>query len=253
MRIKAFRGLRLGILGWSCCLVVSAACRSGSGGVRNDARERPLSLVDLDSLVFAGVVRGQLGGSDDAYPYRLTRFRYDSSPYRARSGYPDVLAGVEGTSPGLSFPRVSQSESELNFMVNTRKKILLVNGVTEGRAVFYSQCAGAGVPTPPPPAQPRGRSARRVPAPGVHAGCPRATEYYLTVGLPIHGQPPGLRNSRDTRGKTVRPDGEVWTVLVDQTEVGPAGWRQSQYAWLFERNRSGALELAHTILVGVSQ
>jgi len=251
MRTKAIRSLA--ILGWSCCLVVSAACRSGSGAVRNDGRERLLSLVDVDSLVFAAVVRGQLDASDAAYPYRLTRFRYDSSPYRASVGYPDVLTGVEGTAPTLGFPRVSESESELNYMIDTRKKILRVNGVPEGRPVFYSQCAGAGVPVPPPPPQPRRRSARRVTAPSVHAGCPRADEYYLTVRLPIHGQPPGLRNRRDTRGRTVKLDGVAWTVLVDETAVGPAGWRQSQYAWLFERNRSGGLELAHTILVGVVQ
>ena len=253
MRTRAIRRLPLAMLGWGCCLVVSGACRSGSGPIRNDARDRPLSLFDVDSLVFAAVVRGQLDGSDDAYPYRLARVRYASSPRRANVGYPDVLSGVEGSAPTLSFPRASESDSELSYMIDTRKKILRANGVPEGRAVFYSQCAGAGVPVPPPPAQPRGRSTRRVAAPSVHAGCPRADEYYLTVGLPIHGQPPGLRNSRDTHGKTVRLDRVAWTVLVDQTAVGPAGWRQSQYAWAFERNRSGGLELAHTILVGVTQ
>ncbi|HEU4747020.1 MAG TPA: hypothetical protein VFS56_00865 [Gemmatimonadaceae bacterium] len=232
---------------------MSAACRTAPGPVRSEAREQVLSLVDVDSMVFDAVVRGQLEGSDDAYPYRLTRFRYDSSPYRANSGYPDLLTGVEGTAPALSFPRESQSESELNYLIDTRKKILRTNGVPEGRAVFYSQCAGAGVPAPPPPRRPRGRSARRVPAPNVHAGCPRVVEVFLTVGLPIHGQPPGLSNSRDTRERAVRLDGEVWTVLVDETTVGPGGWRQSQYAWVFERNRSGGLELAHTILIAVSQ
>ena len=241
------------IVGLSCCLVVSVACRSGSGVVRNEPREPVLSLFDADSLLFAAVVRGQLDGSADVYPYRLTRFRFDSSPHRAVVGYPDVMAGVEGTAPAMSFPRAIESESEINYLIDTRKKILRANGVQEGRAVFYSQCAGAGVPTPPPPAPVRGRSARRTPALSVHGGCPRVTEHYLTVGLPINGLAPGLSNSRDTRGNRVRLEGEVWTVLVDETAVGPAGWRQSRYAWLFERNRSGALELAHTILIGVSE
>lgn len=255
MITRASLRLPVAIIGWSCLLVVGGACRTGSDPARNDARVRTLSLVDVDSMVFAAVVRGQLDGSDDAeaYPHRLTRFRYDSRPFRANVGYPDLLTGVEGSAPTLSFPRVSQSESELNYMIETRKKILRANAVPEGRAVFYSQCAGAGVPIPPPPVRPRGSSARRVPARHVHAGCPKATEYYLTVGLPIHGQPPGLRNNRDTRGRSVKVDGEAWTVLVDETAVGPTGWRQSQYAWVFERNRSGALELAHTILIGVSQ
>jgi len=253
MRTKTIARPLLAVLGWSCCLVLSAACRSGSGPTRIDPRERPLSLFDVDSMVFAAVVRGQLDGSEDAYPYRLTRFRYDSRPYRTNVGYPDVIAGVEGASPTLSFPRASESESELNHLINTRKRILRASDVPEGRTAFYSQCAGVGVPAPPPPVQPRGRSARRVVARGIHAGCPKADEHYLTVGLPIHGQPPGLTNSRDTRGRRVRLESDGWTVLVEETTVGPAGWRQSQYAWLFERNRAGGIELAHTILVGVSQ
>ncbi len=252
MRMKAIRRLPLEVVALSCCVVLSAACRSGPDPVQIPPPERLPSLVDVDSMVFAAVVRGQLEGSEDSYPYRLTRFRYDSSPYRGTL-YPDVLAAVEGTASVLSFPRENQSESELNFLIDTRKRILRANGVREGRPVLYAQCAGAGVPTPPPPARPRRRSARSVPALSVHAGCPKADEYFLTVGLPIHGPPAGLRNIRDTRGRRVRLDDVAWTVLVDETAVGPAGWRQSRYAWLYERTPSGGLELAHTILVGVSQ
>jgi hypothetical protein len=249
-RTRATRNLSLAIVG-SCCLVASGACRSSSIPVQNDSRDRPLSLVDVDSAVFAAVVRHQLDGDDDSYPYRLNRLRYDSRPYGTNSGYPEVFAGVEGTAPTLSFPRASQSESEVRYLIQTRKRILKMNGVPEGAAVSYPQCAGAGVPAPPPP---RGRSSARRSSPAnVHAGCPKAPEYYLTVGLPLHGQPPGLRDTRDTRGKRVRMRGDVWTVLVNETAVGPTGWRQSQYAWLFERDRSGRLELAHTILIGVVQ
>jgi hypothetical protein len=249
IRMKANRRLSLAILGWSCCLVTAAACGSVSVPARNYPREPTLALIDVDSQVFAAVVRGQLDGGNDAYPYRLERFRYDSRPYGTNSGYPEVFAGIQGIDPSLSFPRASQSESEIRILMQTRKRILQMNGVREGERVSYPQCAGAGVPVPPPP---RGRSSARGSKPAnVHAGCPKATSYYLTVGLPIRGQPPGLRDIRDTRGRRVRLDGDVWTVLVDETSVGPAGWKQSQYAWLFERDRSGRLELASTILVGV--
>jgi hypothetical protein len=250
--MKEIRRLSLAVLGWSCCLVLIAACRSGSGAGGNAAEPPPpvLTLIDMDSAVFAAVVQRQLEGGDP-YPRRLERFRYDSRPYGTNSGYPEVFAGVEGIDPTLSFPRSSQSESEIGVLVETRKRILRMNGVQEGGLVSYNQCAGAGIPTPPPP---RGRSSTRRAKPlDVHAGCPKASEYYLTVGLPIRGQPPGLRDVRDTRGDRVRLDDDVWTVLVDETWTRPAGWSKSTYAWLFKRNRSGQLELAHTILVGVVQ
>ena len=217
-----------------------------------DVPGRPaLTLIDVDSAVFAAVVRGQLDGDDDDYPKRLERFRYDARPYGTPTGYPEVFLGVEGIDPTLSFPRSSQSESEIGVLIDTRKRILQGNGVPEGGPLRYGQCAGAGIPIPPPP---RGRSSSRRAKPlDVHAGCPKTPEYYLTVGLPIRGQPPGLRNMRDTRGKRVNLDGEVWTVLVDETLTGPGGWRRPQYAWLFQRNRSGQLELSNTILIGVVQ
>lgn len=250
MRMRATRRLSVAVLGWSC-LVASAACRSGAGGGENAAEPPPpvLTLIDMDSAVFAAVVARQLEGSDDEYPRRLERFRYDSRPYGTNSGYPEIFAGVEGIDPTLSFPRSSQSDSEIGVLVETRKRILRANRVQEGGLVSYNQCAGAGIPIPPPP---RGRSsARRAKPLDVHAGCPKASEYYLTVGLPIRGQPPGLRDMRDTRGDRVRLDDDVWTVLVDETWTRPAGWSKSTYAWLFKRNRSGQLELANTILVGV--
>ena len=248
MRMKANQRRSLAIVGWSCCLIVSVACRSVAVPGRDDPREPTLALIDVDSQVFAAVVQGQLNGSNDEYPYRLERFRYDARPYGTNSGYPEVFAGIQGIDPSLSFPRASQSESEIRNLIETRKRILQTNGVREGERISYPQCAGVGVPEPPPP---RGRSARSPKPPSVHAGCPKSPAYYLTVGLPIRGQPPGLRDLRDTRGRSVRLDGDVWTVLVDETSFGPAGWKQSQYAWLFERDRSGRLELASTILVGV--
>ena len=206
-------------------------------------------MVGIASEVFAAVVRAQLnaGGGDDAYPHHLDRFRYDARPYGTNSGYPEVFAGVQGVDPTLSFERARKSEIER--VIESRKETLRTNAVREGRVVSYPQCAGAGVPPPPPPG---GRSSvRRSKTPDVHAGCPKSPEYYLTVGLPIRGQPAGLKDIRDTRGDKVRLRGEVWTVLVDENSVGPAGWRRSQYAWLFKRNSSGQLELANTILLGV--
>ncbi|MDP9202573.1 MAG: hypothetical protein M3P26_11670 [Gemmatimonadota bacterium] len=236
-------------------MVASAACRSFLSReepprpiTRAASPEEELTLIRADSEMFEAVVRAQLAGRDDEYPYHLERLRYDSRPYGTPSGYPEVFAGVQGVDPTLSFPRAGKRA--IRRLAENRKRILQMNGVPEGGPVAYSQCAGVRVPVPPPPrgSTSAARSKKRV---DVHAGCPRTRDYYLTVGLPIRGQPAGLWNARDTRGDRVRLRGDVWTTLVNLHSAGPNGWSSSQYAWLFRRDGSARPVLASTILVSV--
>jgi hypothetical protein len=208
-----------------------------------------MTLIRADSEVFEAVVRAQLAaGDDDAdYPHRLRGARIDARPYGTATGYPENFAGVEGIDPTLTFGRAGQSE--IADLVFNRKEVLDATGASGGRVPTYKQCAGAGVPTPPPP---RG-SKTRAKTIDVHSGCPRSPEYYLTVGLPVRGQPEGLRNVRDSRGRRVSLKGDVWTALVDEYTIGPSGWSVRHYAWLFRRNKFGKLELSNTILIGVTQ
>jgi hypothetical protein len=242
---------------WISCLIAIAGCHSGPGPKPRPVQDEPrarmasleeeLTMIRADSELFGAVVRAQLEGGDDDYPNHLERFRYDARPYGTPSGYPEVFAGVQGIDPTLTFARAG--ESAMDRLIDNRKQILQMNGVPAGGPVSYPQCAGVGVPTPPPP---RGStSAGRSKRADVHAGCPKSPEYYLTVGLPIQGQPEGLKNARDTRGRRVSLRGDVWTILVDAHSVGPQGWSWSQYAWLFKRGRGNRLELAATILIGV--
>ena len=237
---------------WIFCLIVNAACRSAqprqvpSTAGRQATPAEEITLIRADSDVFAAVVRTQLDGGSDDYPYHLDRVRYDARPYGTRSGYPEVFAGVQGIDPTLTFARAG--ESAIDQLVDNRKQILQTTGVRSGGPFIYSQCAGVRVPVPPPV---RGSAARAKRA-DVHAGCPKAPEYYVTVGLPIRGQPEGLRNARDTRGRRLSFGDDVWTALVDEHSAGPKGWTWSQYAWVFKRGRrNGRLELASTILIGV--
>jgi hypothetical protein len=159
-----------------------------------------------------------------------------------------MFAGVQGVDPTLSFARAEQSA--IDRLIENRRRILEANDVPEGGPLVYPQCAGAGVPVPPPPARGAKPTARPKNV-GVHTGCPKTPKYYLTVGLPIRGQPDGLKNARDSHGRRVMLHGEVWTALVDEHAMTPQGWRRSQYAWMFKRNRDGHLELAHAVLIGV--
>lgn len=240
-------------IAWMSCLLASAACHSTRAPAetplpidRPATHEEVLTLIRADSEIFAAVVSAQLAGGDgeDDYPRHLERLLYDPRPYGTRSGYPEVFSGVQGIDPTLSFARIGKSGME--DLVDKRAQILKKIGVRYGNPVAYSQCAGVRVPQPPPP---RGRAARSKSV-DVHAGCPRRLEYYVTVGLPIHGQPEGLREMRDTQGRRGSFRGDVWTVLVDEHSAGPAGWSWSRYAWQFRR-RGDDLELAATILVQV--
>jgi hypothetical protein len=259
--VHKFRAMKTGnkltypILKLGACLLVGAACHSApttrprpvqdDPGEIRASREEELTLIAADSEVFAAVVRSQLDGKDDDYPSNLTRFRYDSRPYGTPTGYPEMFAGVQGIDPTLTFAHASQDA--IDDVVNNRKRILETASVKEGGPLVLSQCAGARVPAPPPV---RG-SPTRIRRADVHAGCPKSPQYYLTVGLPIRGQPEGLKNMRDTRGRRVNLGGDVWSVLVTEFAAGPGGWTRSEYAWLFRRNRNRRLELATTVLVGV--
>lgn len=251
--MRSAHHLTLALLAWSFSLVVSGACTSGPSPeeqprpiTRPASREEERTLISADSEVFEAVVRAQLAAGDDERRFRVEPLRFDPRPYGTSSGYPEIFAGVQGIDPTLSFPRAGSRA--IRRLVENRKRILRANRAKEGVRVVYNQCAGAKVPAPPPA---RGSAAGPKKRANVYAGCPKSPEYYMTVGLPIRGQPEGLRNMRDTRGDRGSLRGDVWTALVDVHYAGPNGWRTSQYAWLFRRDGTGRPELARTILVSV--
>ena len=240
-----------------CSVVGSAGCSSAPASVetrpttvslpkRPATREEEMTLIRADSELFAAVVRAQLRAGSDGYPLHIDELRYDPRPYGSRDGYPELGAGVQGSAPELSFPRAS--EEAIEEIAENRRRILQAHNIPEGTPFFYPQCAGINVPRPPPPR----RSTSRGGTTNVHAGCPKQPESYVTVGLPLRGQPEGLRKVRDTRGDYVDVGDDAWTTLVEEVVAGPTGWSRRQYAWIFKRSRwTGRLDLAATIMTGV--
>ena len=212
---------------------------------RPASHEEEMTLIRADSEVFAAVVRAQLDAGSDEYPFRIDELRYDPRPYGSRNGYPEIGAGVQGVAPELYFGRAEQDA--IDQIAENRKAILRMRGVPEGRPFNYPQCAGVKVPQPPPSRKGSTRSRPSNP----HAGCPKKPVSYVTVGLPLRGQPEGLKTIRDTRGDRIDVGGDVWTTLVDEYVAGPNGWSHTQHAWIFKRSRwSGRLDLAATIQTG---
>src|ERR1051325_2323611 len=185
-------------------LVAPVACKSAPADVetrptpvlpkRPATHEEEVTLIRADSELFAAVVRAQLRAGSDGYPLHIDELRYDPRPYGSRNGYPELGAGVQGAAPELSFPRAS--EEAISEVSENGGRILQDHNMPEGTPFFYPQCAGINVPRPPPPR----RSTSRGGTTNVHAGCPKQPESYVTVGLPLRGQPEGLKKVRDTRG-----------------------------------------------------
>ena len=249
---------RLTIAGLACTALLGAsACQSFRSSEdpaptprvytpRAATAEEEVTLIRADSEVFAAVLRAQLGAGADEYPYHIDELRYDPRPYGSRNGYPELSAGVQGAAPELYFARAGQDA--IDQIADNRKQLLQMRGVPEGSPFNYPQCAGVRVPKPPPSR----RGSTRPKVTDVHAGCPKKPESYVTVGLPLRGQPEGLKKVRDTHGDLVNLGGDVWTTLVDEYLAGPSGWSHTQYAWLFKRSRwTGRLELAATIQTGI--
>ena len=247
---------RLWLITIFCGALASAACRSAPAAVetrprvslpnRPATREEEMTLIRADSELFAAVVRAQLRAGSDGYPLHIDELRYDPRPYGSRNGYPELGAGVQGAAPELSFPRAS--EAAIGEIAENRRRILEAHNIPVGTPFFYPQCAGINVPRPPPPR----RSTARGGTTNVHSGCPKQPESYVTVGLPLRGQPEGLKKVRDTRGEYVDVGDDAWTTLVEELVAGPTGWSRRQYAWVFKRSRwTGKLDLAATIMTCV--
>jgi hypothetical protein len=241
------------LIAFFAVVAASGACRSAprvESPVGPSHKATPTEeemLVVADSELFDAVVKAQLAANGDTYPFRLEDPRYDVRPYGTATGYPEFSAGVQGAAPDLAFGKARQSV--INHIVAVRRRILRANGIREGVAITYPQCAGVRAPNPPPA---RGSSRIRSRTVDVHAGCPKKLETYITVGLPVRGQPQGLREVRDTRGHIVDLRGDVWMAQVDQRSIGPEGWRLTQHAWLFRRDsEQSPLALASTIQIAV--
>jgi len=243
------------LLAFANCLA-AAACKSLSTAddpppptrvysPRPATHEEEMNLIRADSEVFTAVVRTQLGAGTDEYPYHIDELRYDPHPYGTRNGYPDLGAGVQGVAPELYFARAGQDA--IDQIAANRKVILELRNVPEGSPFNYPQCGGVRGPQPPPPK----KGSRSKPI-SVHAGCPKKSQSYVTVGLPLRGQPEGLKKIRDTHGDLVDFGDDVWTTLVDEYIAAPQGWSRTQHAWIFKRGRwNGRLELAATIQTAV--
>ena len=96
--------------------------------------------------------------------------------------------------------------------------------IEEGGPFFFPDCEGIRT------AQPESKSG----APPSTAGCPAQWRRYVTIGLPHRGVDLIPEKVRKTEPRSF-DRGDVWTVLVTETSIGPGGQDWKQYAWVLTR------------------
>jgi hypothetical protein len=246
MIMKSTNALHLSCFVGATILIGAFGCRSLA--TRENLTEQQVALIRADSEVFEAVVRAQLAGNMKDYPYHLDGLRYDSRPSIPVAAFP--ITAPRSQKAGMTGPFEAPDSVMMRRLAVNRKQILKQAGVEEGGPLPYSNCAGLLVPPPPPPV---GSSAPPSTARSdVHASCPRHSESYLTVSLPIRGEPEVLKRRPNLKGRRVNLTGEVWTVVVEGDTAGPNGSMWTQYAWVLTRAQSTSrLELADTNLLGV--
>ena len=220
--VKAIQAERHSARRWIIAVCLGAAC-----GIPREQRD----LAAADAETFEAIVRSQMSDSGSAGFLRV-----DSRP----AGDKELLSPIPGPA-GFDPDSLGDTvaESATRIIADQRKEILDDLHVEEGGPFSYPSCGGF-------------RTHRLRDSAGEHPNpeCPKAFRRYVTVGLPTRGAAMLLTKAR--RPETPPPDttGELWTVLVTESSVGPGGQQWRQYGWLFRRDtRTGNLGVAEKYLL----
>jgi hypothetical protein len=202
------------------------------------------AMLTADAEVFEAMVRAQISQTPEDSVVALRVLRVDSHPASddpQLASAPQRSAGVDLDAPPDTLPPETMTR-----IAEQRKAILSDLHVEEGGPFNYPGCGGTR-PHRVPDSSPThpDLSAMR---PG--NACPPTWRTYVTVGLPIRGEAEALTK---LRGRTAAPtdsSAELWTVLVTENVIGPAGQTWRQYACLLRRDpETGRLALAERFLI----
>ena len=187
------------------------------------------ALVHTDAEIFETVAQSERGlGTADST--RSPRFlRIDSRPVENTSLLPSKTA--PGTGIALDDDSAQLSSDVVERISRERRSILERLGLEEGGPFVFPGCGGVRTVDQ----QPESVAASR-------ASCPNELRRYVTIGIPRRGIgqiPEKLRRPEPQAFDT----GEVWTVLVTESAIGPGGQDWKQYAWVLARP-PGRAELA---------
>ncbi len=220
---------------WSLCLAVALASIVASGCDSSSPAER--ELVHTDAEVFETVARAErIVGVEDSLRRPLF-LRIDSRPIDNTALLLPQTPGPTGITP--EDDSLQPSPSALKLFVRERRAILDRLGIEEGGPFNFPGCGGV-------------RTGESSPRPGPLAsgiGCPTEWRRYVTIGLPRRGVAQIPDKVRRTEPRSF-DSGEVWSVLVTETSIGPGGQDWKHYAWVLTREPGRAdLSLAARFLL----
>jgi hypothetical protein len=140
----------------------------------------------------------------------------------ARPVTDNALASTDGTS-GLTLEDSTDRlrGNALSRLTEQRRAILSLLHLEEGGPFSFPMCGGT-------------RTRRGIPA--TAASCPTDSHRYVTVGLPYRGVAEILYKLKRPDAPPPDSSGDVWTVVVNESSIGPGGQDWRQYAWLVRRD-----------------
>jgi hypothetical protein len=226
-------------LSLATCVVAIVGCGPRA---THTAPSPELPLVRADSEVFESVIGWYLRGNGKEYPFKLTVPRVDERP----TGQPSGFRSAAGMGRGVAASQDTTVTSEaLNSLLDTRKRILARLRVPVGRPFKAPECAGILAPPAAPGSPPS----------TAHSSCPKESQEYVVVQLPMRGVPKAF-NDRKLWQHAVPVDttGEAWTVITSVAAVGPSGQMWDQHAWVFKRDPANRkLKLVSTLLLAIAE
>jgi hypothetical protein len=194
-------------------------------------------MLTADAEVFEATVRAQISQTPDDSVVALKVLRVDSRPASDNTqltSTPPRASGVDLDAPPDTLP-----PETLARIADQRKAILSDLHVEEGGPFNFPGCGGT-------------RPHRAPDSAIIQLGteCPSTWRRYVTVGLPFRGEADVLRKLRGRAAPPADSTAELWTVLVTENAIGPAGQTWRQYACLLRRDpETGRLALAERSLL----
>ena len=213
----------------AAALLTTAAC--------SDLSRDERTLAHADAEAFEAVVRSEMQNAQSDSTALRRALRFDPRPVDNTS----LVGAKTKSAPGfeLDSAPVQVSAAALRRAIEQRQEILQRLEVEEGGPFLYPDCGGTHV-----------RMSDRNTVSPRNAKCPSEWRRYITVGLPQAGIADFLAKFQRPELPAVDSSGEVWTVLVTESSVGPGGQDWRQYAWILRRDAGNSeLKLVERLLL----